>query len=173
MNKNIVYNKDFIIDNIKEVVEQATSSHFTEAKQWYPKAHEEAQRMSEEHDLDLIITSSIISILSPMKSWWENLKISKQFLEGKRSGHFTKQIQKGVKILNFNNIKSFETQKQSLEFIIGGKKTINFMNNIFNSLDNNYLTIDVHMLSICYGGLIKSVTDKQYEFLKNIFQIVS
>jgi hypothetical protein len=164
----VVYNKDFILDNIKKVVEQATSFHFIEAKEWYPKANQEAERMSKEYNVDKTIVCGLISVLSPMKGWMDNLKISEEFIKGKRNGHFTTQIKKAKNILKLKYDYFPGVRKQKIEAILNGRKTVNFFNNIYNPLNNNYLTIDRHVLNVCYGGMIKSVTNKQYDFLKNI-----
>lgn len=164
----VVYNKDFILDNIKEVVEQATSFHFIEAKEWYPKAHDECKNYSQNYDIDFQVVAGICSSLSPLKGWHQNLILTKDFLKGKRWGHFTKQIKKAEKLLTLDNIKSLDTQIETIKFVLGGNKTINFFQHIYNPMDNTAMVIDTHMLNICYGGMIKSVTNKQYDFLKNI-----
>lgn len=170
MNKNIVYNSNFILDNIKEVVEQATSSHLLEAKSWYPIAHSQAERMSKEYNIDKIVVCGLISVLSPMKGWMENLKLTESFIVRKhKSGHFSNQINKGKEILKLNGKnQNIVAQKALIENILNGRKTVNFFNNILQPLDNQWLTIDRHVLSVCYGGLVTSLTTKQYDFLKQL-----
>ncbi len=163
-----VYNEKFILDNITEVVEQATSSHLIEAKQWYPKAHEECRKYSDVYNVDFQVVAGICSSLSPLKGWHQNLVLTKDFLKGKKWGHFTKQIKKAEKILELDGIKSLETQIETIKFVLGGDKTINFFQHIYNPMDNTAMVIDTHMLNVCYGGLITGLTTKQYDFLKQL-----
>lgn len=164
----IVYNEQFILSNIEEVVEQATFSILKQAKEWYPTAHTILKGYSKRYNVDFEVVVGICSCLSPMKYWMNNLQLTENFLKGGRYGHFTKQIQKAEKILKLDGIENKETQIESIMFELNGLKTINFFRNILEPLNNDYLTIDRHVLKVCYGNKIESLTNKQYEFLKQI-----
>ena len=163
--KKWVYNKQYIISNITEVAEQATTQDLVEAKDWYLKANRYAKDMSIEFNVPHIKCCALISVLSPQKEWWQNLELTRDFLKsgGQGCGHYTKQVDKARYIYDCYDA------YHVIDNIIGGRKTTNFFHNIHMPTSPDWVTLDGHMLQVCTGKMeIKSVTDKQYDFLADI-----
>lgn len=163
--KKWVYNEQYIISNITKVAEQATTKDLAEAKDWYSKANRYAYEMSVEFDISHIKCCALVSVLSPQKEWWHNLQLTRDFLKsgGTECKHYTNQVEKARTIYNSEGY-YFE-----MDNIIKGKKTVNFFHNIHMPTSPDWVTLDGHMLQVCTGRMeIKSVTDKQYDFLAEI-----
>lgn len=159
-----MYNENFIVSNINEILEQSTHRDYIESKEWYPKAREVALNFSKEYDLSLIKTSGLISIFSPQKSWEQNIKVTEEYLKSGTCKHFKIQKEKADKLLKLEK-PNFE----EIENIISGYKTINFFRNIYEPSDYQYVTLDSHMSQIVSGKMDKKfLTKKEYIFVKNI-----
>ncbi len=135
---------------IEFVLNQSTPIHFKEGREWYPTGNLFCNGLSKEFTVSLEIACGIVACLSPLKSWPVNMKIAKQFLEGKRNVHTGLQVTKAEAIL----------RGEDIELCLGGLKTISFYHNLLNPPDPNYVTIDRHMLWMFKGK--PSITPKQY-----------
>lgn len=162
------YDSATIQENTEAVYEMGTLTTATNAKHWYPNAHEYAIDFSRDYNKSIEITSAIISVLSPQKDWFHNLVLAKQFLDsgGTKAGHTGTQVKKAKYIYNLEETTPWLVNTY-IEIILGGQKTANFFHNILNPEDEKYVTIDSHMLQLMTGNMIvKKITKKQYEFLK-------
>lgn len=139
---------------IQSVLEHSTIEHYTQGKVWYWEAHNYAKQLSQQFNLSLQVVCGIIAALSPLKEWGLNMRIAKQFIEGKRNVHTKLQVLKAESIL----------EGRDIEKSLGGLKTVNFHFNLLNPPDPNWLTLDRHMF-----WMFKTkpcLTPKQYNKLK-------
>jgi uncharacterized protein YfkK (UPF0435 family) len=165
--KEWIYNQSFIESNIEEVFIQSTSSDLREARVWYKNAGIYAKDMSTEFGVPLVKCCALISVLSPQKEWWQNIQLTRSFLRsrGTHVRHIGRQVEKAKTIYNFCEDCS------EIDDVINGRKTVNFFHNIHSPTQKEWITIDSHMIGVCTGRMeIKSVTNKQYDFLANILK---
>lgn len=156
-----LYRHPTIVDaNITRVFENATIKDYQEGLKWYSDAHDFANDLAKTYEIGNMKVAGIIAAMSPMKAWKTNKEISEQFISCGTSGHTASQTEKAKSILLNND------NKQYIESTLGGLKTINFFNNIYNPSDEDYLTIDRHHLYISTGLDLQACTTKQYEFIK-------
>lgn len=131
-----------------------------DGEKWYPEARDFSEELAKKFSLDIVQTCAIIAILSPLKSWPENKRLAEQFLKGKKWGHFKCQIEKAKKVL-------LETDVDRLMEIVRGQKSSNFFRNIYNPLDNQWVTVDRHILKLCGKGREIRTTSKRYRIIAN------
>lgn len=165
--KKWIYNEEFITSNVEEVLIQSTSSDFKEAKLWYPTARNYAMDFSQEFNIPFENCCALISVLSPQKEWFQNLELTKEFLKsgGKRVRHTSVQKAKAKNIYRSTN------NVNVLDLIIGGRKTTNFFRNILSPTDNNYITLDSHMIQVCTGKMEeKDLTVNQYDYVAGVLK---
>lgn len=156
-----LYRHPTIVDaNITRVFENATIKDYQEGLKWYSDAHDFANDLAKTYEIGNMKVAGIIAAMSPMKAWKTNKEISEQFISCGTSGHTASQTEKAKSILLSND------NKQYIESTLGGLKTINFFNNIYNPSDEDHLTIDRHHLYISTGLDLQVCTTKQYEFIK-------
>lgn len=164
-------NKSLIFNNLEEVFEMIPLSIYKPiGKDWYWGARLKAQDMSNVYNKDLSICCAIISCLSPQKNWYHNIELAYEFFknQGKYARHTSIQINKAKRIYKLNGIRSVDTQIATIDFELNGPKTINFFHNIYEPNNENYITIDSHMIQIMSGDMLKkTVTSKQYEVYKS------
>lgn len=141
-----------------ERVWQMSDPFLIDGKEWYYKARDYADELANEFNIDLYQSSAIISALSPLKSWDLNKRIAKEFLEGKRNIHFYKQVQKAKNILR--------TKKEyRVPVILNGRKTVSFYKNIYTPWDNEFVTIDTHVVN-CLIAPNANITPKRYNLIQ-------
>ncbi len=156
-----IYQHPKIVDaNIGKVFENATIKDYQEGLKWYADAHDFANGLANTYGIGNMKVAGIIAAMSPMKSWDINKKITEEFISCGTSSHTYSQTKKA------KNIYCGDETKTYIETTLGGLKTINFFNNIFNPSDENHLTIDRHHLYISTGLDLQVCTIKQYEFIK-------
>lgn len=164
MNK-FPYNSEIIKENIEDILMQCSSQMEWQGKDWYYSAQRIAIDFSAKYKKSTIITSALISVLSPQKEWFHNLRLVDEFLltKGERCRHTNAQTEKAKCIYNLN-----DATISQIEIILSGLKTINFFHNIYHPDNVNYCTIDSHMAQLMTGDFErKSLKKKQYEFLKD------
>lgn len=152
---------DVVIDNIKEVYDQRTIEDVEEGLYWYEEAHFFSGYMAGKHGITRMQAAGVIAAFSPLKLWRTNKDMVDDFLSNGTSKHTSSQTKKAATILKLKN-------KEEIEKVLGGLKTINFFNNIYHSHDEHWVTVDRHHLFICTGVDIQSCTNKQYEFIKKL-----
>lgn len=145
------------IQQIESVISKSTETEKENGMSWYQEAHQYADQLSKEFNVTLEIACAIIAVLSPMKRWDLNKRIAKQFLEGKRNVHTRLQTMKGEAIL----------RGEDIELCLGGLKTINFYHNILNPKEDQWITIDRHIIYMF--GARPTLSPKQYQKLKKPF----
>jgi hypothetical protein len=164
--------------NLRAVYNKIEPSWHAEGLNWYKKAHEFALFYSEQYNISIATASALIAVLSPQKSWYQNLLITQEFLEtkGNRVRHYKMQVDKARAIYHLNslykNADEYLTGIEELyikyiDNVLHGSKTINFFHNILEPENSDYVTIDSHMIQLMTGNMkCKYVTAGQYEFLK-------
>jgi hypothetical protein len=133
-------------------------------------------------NIDYRVYAAIVSILSPSNKWTNNLSDA-YFLVGRFYGLITEteykyytyssNVKKAIRLLE-----TYQNNKdKNLDFIITeffnqkSQKTLNFYFNLIDPENNNFFTIDRHMLKIS-NYYKNSLTQKQYLELKLIFKEV-
>lgn len=154
MTERIVFNK------IKREWDFLTPQIIEDGKKWYPEAHDFCKELSKKYSLAITQTSGICSSLSPLKSWELNKRLTKDFLEGKEYGHFKHQIEKARKIKRISI-------PSTIDKILKGNKTVNFFRNINNPTDNQWVTVDSHLLKYVGDGVLLNSTNYRYNLIKN------
>lgn len=150
-----------INNNIKRAWEHYShASLINDAKLWYPEMRDYVENLAKDNNLDVAQTSGIFSSLSPQKSVSENKRLAESFLKGKRTGHYKNQIKKAENILYTENA-------DEIEKILRGMKTISFFRNILDPKDNNYCTIDTHLIKLCNKGEILQITPRRYRIMSD------
>jgi hypothetical protein len=149
-----------VVNNIQRVFENATIKDYQEGLKWYSEAHDFANDLAKTYGIGKMKVAGIIAAMSPMKAWKNNKEIAEEFIQSGISGHTALQTEKAKSILLNND------NKQYIESTLGGLKTINFFNNIYNPSDEEYVTIDRHHLYISTGMDVQTCTIKQYQFIK-------
>lgn len=150
------------VNNILRLYED---SKLTNVGNWYNEASEFAQQLSIEFDVDYLKVCGIISALSPLKSWNENKRITRLFLEFGIISHTKSQGKKAELILT-NTSKDLES---SILTILRGAKIKSFFLNIAYPKTSDAVTIDRHAISIAIGRSITKgeghLTELQYDWL--------
>ena len=109
--------------------------------------------------------TAITAAFSPLKSWSQNVKLTRAFLEGQRTGHFKSSMSKALAILELG---VDEDDNQKFLDILNGNKISSFFMNILDPNNTSIVTIDRHAISIALGRTAtqkeQSLTKNQYEF---------
>jgi hypothetical protein len=136
------------------------------------------------HALKTVISKAvycaIVSILSPANSWNNNLwdahyLVYRFFKIGQTTGWKYRTYQTNVDKANSLMYRVFALGQDSATVINEllnkptSQKTWNFYNNLRNPYDNEFVTIDRHILKVM-GFDIKSITPKNYMDLSNILK---
>jgi hypothetical protein len=151
-----------LIENMKNVYNNCNEEDLNNGKDWYKRANLFCLNLSEKYKISPLKVSGIISALSPQKSWENNMLIAEEFIRtnGVVTRHTFMQTSKARKILRYAKTTN------DVENCLGGLKTINFFNNIYNPHSKKYVTVDRHHLYLSIGIDIQGCTPKQYNFIK-------
>ena len=154
------------VDNILRVFNDTT---FEFEGNWYQDANVLATNLAAKHKLTNLQVSGILAALSPLKSWNENKRIAKSFLQSGSGMHTRAMLDKARAIKKYDD--SF-----SREFILttlNGNKISNFFLNIAFPNDVNSVTIDRHVIAVCLGRNMREnearLTDNQYNFFLSCY----
>jgi hypothetical protein len=163
----MIYNKELIQDNLKEIWETISLSSFIEGKDWYWEAHKICQDIADEYNKPIEEVVGVCAALSPQKSWDENVKLVKNYMYDALSfkGHTGVMISKAHLIAMYTYF--YKDRKAYIERILSGDKIVNFFNNILNPYDRSYVCIDRHHIQLATQDYkLTRITPKQYEFIK-------
>jgi hypothetical protein len=181
--KNSEINKDQIFASIDKLIQSPNFSLIL-GQTWYTdnKLHLLNNVVLKAPLKDLIslkVYLAVVAILSPANSWnsnqWDaNILCLRFFGIESAKGYKYRTYQsnvlkaelllKRVYLQHWNEQSAIETALN----IPTSLKTWNFYNNLLDPQNNNYVTIDRHILKIM-GFETKQITPKNYETLKNIF----
>jgi hypothetical protein len=160
--KKLYNSPEQVIMNMRNVHGQCLPEELINGKDWYKHANLFSLALSERYKVSEMKVAGVIAALSPQKEWLHNKVLAEEFLRtnGKITRHTAMQSNKARKILNH------AVSKEDIELYLGGLKTINFFNNIYDPLSRNHVTVDRHHIYLSVGWDAQSCTPKQYEFLK-------
>lgn len=156
---------------VKNILSVYNSSNLeTSNENWYIEANQFAKSLAIKYDVSLPIACGIIAALSPLKSWTENKLIADSFLKNGKGKHIKLFVDKATQIKNSNS------DVETIALILNGNKIISFFVNILEPLQQNFVTIDRHALSIILGRNILEresvgITYNQYQFFVNCYNI--
>ena len=182
-NKNKLYNAGHSVDvdmvaNIVAVFETVINSGTVEdlnaAYSWYPLANVWCAQHAQAFGIQTFQMCGIVAALSPQLNWNKNKEQALLLCAKIATGQplvglmaYPANIAKAQRIYNGENP----------SVVLGGMKVISFYNNLL--LNEDYVTIDRHALSIALFGLdpAKSgqtaVTDKLYKLVRSAYQTVA
>jgi hypothetical protein len=160
------------VDNILKVYNDSSVSH--EGYDWYKDAHKLADSLAREFGLTTLQVAGIIASLSPLKSWYENKRIARQFIASGYGKHTSKFIAKAEQIKLYDS----DYPREFILTTLNGNKIQNFFLNIAYPNADTHVTIDRHSISVALGRSIqehegRNLTDKQYEFLASCYRDAS
>lgn len=157
------YDEKTIKQRLRKTWKSQTGSDYKEGFEWYKQAHEYAQHLADTYKVPLIKVSGTIAALSPMVKWDDNQVRTENYYQTGKANHFSTQ-QKKVELINSLSNPSVEDVGK----ILNGLKTVNFFESIYNPSCRKPFTIDRWMIRIYAGGELPAISDKQYQFLKEV-----
>jgi hypothetical protein len=131
--------RDEYVRNIKATWYRATPDQLTRGATWYPNVHSLAEFLSGGNASQ---GAGVISALSPMKLWTENVKLATDALNGNVHGHFGSALHKVALIMSGSD---------PANVLPMNLKTGNFYRNILDPSDPDPVTIDRHAIDIAAG----------------------
>lgn len=160
--KKLYDHPDRIVDNMKSVYSKRIENDLIYGKGWYNRANFFSLALSEQYGVSEMKAAGIIAALSPLKEWTLNKAMAEEFIrtKGKTCRHTSSQALKARRILNY------ASTKRDVENCLGGLKTINFFNNIYNPSSKEHVTVDRHHIYLSLGWDAQVCTPKQYGFIK-------
>ena len=160
--KKLYNSSSTLIENMRSVHNKCVEEDLMYGKGWYNRANFFSLALSEKYGVSEMKAAGIIAALSPLKEWTLNKAIAEEFIrtKGVISKHTSMQTMKARKILNQ------ASTVQDVENYLGGLKTVNFFNNIYNPFSKDHVTVDRHHIYLSLGWDAQSCTTKQYEFIK-------
>ena len=127
------------IDNVLRVFRLASPAQYVEGASWYPSAYSLCRELD---NRDPRRPAGILAAFSPQTPWWRNVKLTMDIFEtGIATGHTSSQCAKAQAIFNGANPMD----------VLGGKKTLNFYQNIIDPWNPEPITIDAHAIDIAIG----------------------
>jgi len=160
--KKLYNSSSTLIENMRSVHNKCVEEDLMYGKGWYNRANFFSLALSEKYGVSEMKAAGIIAALSPLKEWTLNKAMAEEFIrtKGVISKHTSAQTMKARKILNQ------ASTVQDVENYLGGLKTVNFFNNIYNPFSKDHVTVDRHHIYLSLGWDAQSCTTKQYEFIK-------
>lgn len=153
--------------NLKKILKKAYLIEIERGLNWYQYAQEELDKLANKYNIENIIIYAMCSALSPRCTWQQNINDTETVLKWnkernglRRSSYptvttYKQNLFKAINILITKNTNVFKTCK-----------TFNFFENIKNPDNENYVTLDGHMINAYYGklGIVKNkyFTKKYY-----------
>jgi len=143
--------------NILSVWYSASTLERQQGEIWYDSARQIAHTLAIRHTITLVQAAAVIAVLSPMKSWNQNVKDAERILAGwdtgltalEQGGTFTNSLKKVDRILFLQN---GPRQGKDALAILKGQKIMSFYDNIAHP-DTLNITIDGHAYHIAMFGM--------------------
>jgi len=166
--KGVTLYRKRVVDNILRTYRDDRLNIDTD---WYRKANAFAIGLAEEYGHDTVTVAGIIASLSPLKSWQENKRIARVFLETGNSLHTRKLEAKAIEIRDYEGN---DRVGHCLEVLNGNKIKAFFLNIAFPE-KQGIVTVDRHAISIALGRNIREaegigITDGQYAFFVSCYR---
>ena len=161
MEKHKRISDTLVSENLERVMSLASPSLISDGQQWYWEAHEFAIKIAQKYGMEDWKVSGIIAALSPMKEWTLNKRIAEEFILGKRDIHFGLQVEKAERILQLG-----EDEIEKVDGILNGRKTVSFHHNIHEPENEDYVTVDTHLLdALIFPGA--NISPFRYGMIEN------
>lgn len=136
--------------NILSCYLAATELEVINGEAWYGVAHKVALSLARKYELEPRLVACIISVLSPGVTWEYNVAHAERLLDDYThenvNGSYTLYERNTAKALSFLACqdKAYAWMSQDISKLASGHKTISFANNIWDSTNPQYVTIDRH-----------------------------
>lgn len=154
--------------NIDSILKNVNPKDMSLGIQWYAEAHSFCKDLSIKYNVPFRKVVGVCVVLSPLKSWNLNKRITEDFLQCNDCGHFESATKKALLILNLK----VEPDQDLLwdHFImqiIGGKKTKAFYHNIVYPNNYSYVCLDSHMWKL-KPKKWQHITPNRYQIMSNV-----
>ena len=150
----------YMVRNIINFYEKTDEEHRYD---WYQEARLMCEHESSKSGYDVINIIGVLAALSPLKSWDENVRLMRLFLNGKFGGHFGMQINKAKKILIDIN------KPDEISKVLSGRKTSSFFWNIYDVDKTDVVTVDRHAIKIASNTTLDTVSNKRYSLIEKAY----
>ena len=165
MKKLSRYQLNKISLNLDKWFNMATNNEIKNGRKWYTDANKIIKNIANQFNTTEIISSSVLSALSPRNKWEQNIKDTIKVFQAIKEGKTAEQIK--VCTFHTNKFKAFEIAKGNKTITKDSQKTFAFVNNIAH-LDNTLVTIDVWHLRACFNKTMSSCGKLAYEQIQNL-----
>jgi hypothetical protein len=173
--------------NILEVYNKASVQDRVEGSRWYRAAQETCQELSRLYNVDPLVVTIIMSVLSPATPWEKNVEYCEKLLSDfanesveVEDGVYTvykANAQKAVSFLE-DGFKAFCWYYQDITKIKSGHKTLSFAHNMWGN-ETEYVTIDRHSYRVWKLGYSTEpvtpprLSGKQYVKIVDDYKVVA
>lgn len=144
----------------------ATLAQITAGREWYPTAHSIARDMADRYDLTIDQTSGVISALSPITAWNDNIRRAWQALADHAEYGTVSRGHTAHSIANVNMI----LRGEDPDTVLRGNKTNAFYHAIRSAGSTGRAVVDRHAWNMLLGTVgANPPTDKQYRTAADLF----
>lgn len=148
----------------------ATSAQISAGREWYPTAHSIARDMADHYGLTVEQTSGVLSALSPITAWDDNIRRAWQALADHTNYGTVSRGHTAHSIANVNMILSGEDPN----VVLRGNKTNAFYHAIRSAGTVGHAVVDRHAWNMLLGTVgANAPTDKQYRTAVDMFDRAS
>lgn len=148
----------------------ATLTHITAGREWYPTAHSIARDMADHYGLTIEQTSCVISALSPITAWDDNIRRAWNALADYAEYGTVSRGHIAHSIANVNMI----LRGEDPDTVLRGNKTNAFYRAILTAGTVGNAVVDRHAWNLLLGTVGASApTDKQYRTAVDMFDRAS
>ena len=165
MKKLSRYQLNKISLNLDKWFNMATDNEIKNGRKWYADANQIIKNIANQFNTTEIISSSVLSALSPRNKWEQNIKDTIKVFKAIKEGKTAEQIK--VCTFHTNKFKAFEIAKGNKTITKDSPKTFAFVNNIAH-LDNTVVTIDVWHLRACFNKTMSFCGKLAYEQIQKL-----
>ena len=138
---------------------------------WYAQAHGICEDISRETGIPIVSVVGVMAALSPLKSWDENIRITKSFIKTGNGYHVRNCEEKARMCLSV-------CEESKIFLLLKGRKISRFFDNILHPEKSDYVTIDRHALSVALGRITndadyRKLTAKKYTEIEKAYKEVA
>lgn len=148
----------------------ATPEQITAGREWYPTAHSIARDMADHYGLTIEQTSGVVSALSPITAWDDNIRRAWNALADYAEYGTVSRGHTAHSIANVNMI----LRGEDPDTVLRGNKTNAFYRAILSGGIDGVAVVDRHAWNMLLGTVgANAPTDKQYRTAADMFQRAS
>lgn len=145
----------------------ATREQIAAGRAWYPAAHSIARDMADHYNLTVGQTSGVISALSPITAWTDNVRRAWTALADYAEHGTVSRGHTAHSIANVNMI----LRGDDPDTVLRGNKTSAFYRAILSGGADGIAVVDRHAWNMLLGTVgANAPTDKQYRTAAGMFQ---